>query len=652
MKTAQIKDKNTVLLYYGIFFTTLSAIIFEISLTKIFSVTLWYHFAYFVVSSALFGLGFGGIVVFIFHKRFTGDINRVLSKVVLLSAGLILVCLAVILDFNLRPTAELGNTFLKLSFTYVLCSLPFCLTGVVISLAIGRFAQNVSKLYFFDLLGSAVGCLLFLLLINYFSGPTVVLFAALIAVLAYVCFSAGQSPKPARLLQVVLPAAAVLLIVLNTLAPFMSVKYTKSYAARKDMIYEKWSPMARITVFPGIFFLRNPKNPFGWGMSPKFRPTEPVDQLWLQQDAAAGTPITKFDGDLSKLAYLKYDITSFPYYLRDKPDVFIIGSGGGRDVLTALVFGSPNVHGCDIHPVIVDLVKNKYAEFAGGLYSLPQVDVRVGEGRNILRTSPRHFDVIQISLIDSWAATVAGAFSLAENNLYTVEAFDEYLGRLADDGILSISRYLFVPRTQTLRAVTTLRKALELRGVKDIGRHVAVLSTTTEFGLATVMAKKKPFTQKEIDKILQMADSLEFQVLYLPGHPNDPVFSEVVREGPLDEFYRKYEYDVRPTTDDRPFFFQMLYFFDSLSLITGKQFAGQIVNSYAYLVLIILFFMALVFTALFYFLPLVFSKRVEKLPKLWGAVFILIGMGFMFVEIPLLQKGTLYLGHPTRSLSI
>jgi len=638
------------LIYLGVFLTTLATLVFEISLTRVFSVTMWYHFAYLVVSLGLFGIGAGGIGTFVVQERLSEDVPRWLSRSATALAVSMVGCLLVILNFNLRPSIDARGLGV-LTVTYLVCAVPFFFMGATVSLAMRRYAGQVSKVYFADLLGSAAGCLLFLLLISLVSGPSVALLAALLAAGASACFAWSGPRRPPWRGLAALALGVVLVGVGAAATDLFTVKYTKRYKPLHEKLYEKWSPLAQITVFPGVYW-RKSDQMLGWGMSPRFSGRKKVEQLWVAQDASAGTPIARFDGDLSQHEYLKHDITALPHYLKAPGKVFILGVGGGRDVLTALAFGNREIHGCDIHPVIIDLIRERFREFAGDLYRRPEVKVEVADGRTALRSTEERYDLLQIPLIDSWAATAAGAFSLAENGLYTVEAFTEYLSRLTDDGVLSVTRYLFKPRNQSLRVVTTARAALARLGVEDPGEHIVVVGVGRRVQLATVMVKRTPFSSDERDRIMRHARRLAFRPLYVPGHNNDRVFEEAIRTPDPEAFFAGHPYDVRPTPDDRPFFFQMVRFADALDLLRGERRAGQRQNYYAVLVLLALLAIAAVLSALFYVLPLARSKKVKGLPRAWGLYFLLLGLGFMFVEIPLLQKGTLYLGHPTWSLSI
>jgi len=643
-----IPQKTTVSFYLGIFFTSLSAIMFEISLTKIFSVTLWYHFAYLAVSFALFGLGAGGLAAFFKRSFFSKHFPEVLKHLASLQFLSMIVCLSFVL--GVPPSIRLS---VRLIITYIVCSIPFFLVGLILSLAMYSYAKDTPKIYFADLVGSGAGCIVFILAITLVSGPSVVIIGALLALIASFFFSGLGNRSELRLRIGIAMLLTICLFCINVMTDTFSIKYTKTYVERDDLIFEKWSPLARITVYPTIFWRADPENPFGWGMSKKFKPEKPVKQLWIEQDACAGTPITHFTGDISELEFLEYDVTSFVYHVRPQTkNTFIIGCGGGRDVLTALSFGVPSIKACDINPVIINLVKGRFKEFAGNIFGLPGIDVEIAEGRNFIRSQDQSFDVVQISLIDSWAATVAGAFSLAENNLYTVEAFSDYLDRLNQDGMLSITRYLFMPRNQSIRVAIIARKALEMKGIAHPEQNIAVVSTGWETGLATILIKRTAFTRSDIERIKKAADDLDFEIIYLEGLKGDHEFAEALTTIPLEAYVSDKYYDLSPSTDNKPFFFQMMYFSRAFDLLSERDIVGQEFNYYAPLVLLLLLALSSILVLLFYILPLILSRKVESLPRLWGIYFVLLGIGFMFVEIPFLQKGSLYLGHPTLSLSL
>src|ERR1044072_1945527 len=210
--------------------------------------------------------------------------------------------------------------------------------------------------------------------------------------------------------------------------------FTRGYSERAIRpLFEQWTPTARLTVFPWVFWINKPENAFGWGMGAKYVP-HPLQQLWLEQDGSAGTPITRYSGDPKQLEHLAWDVTSVGSQIFHPREVCVIGAGGGRDILTALSNGAQRVTAVEINPHTIQLVSGRFGDFSGDVYHLPGVRAVASEGRSFLTRSPDLFDMIQISLIDSWAATSAGAYALSENYLYTVEAYRLYWNRLAQHG--------------------------------------------------------------------------------------------------------------------------------------------------------------------------------------------------------------------------
>ncbi|MFW9835738.1 MAG: hypothetical protein ACFFEK_17175, partial [Candidatus Thorarchaeota archaeon] len=380
-----MERKKSISLYLGVFLTSLSAIVFEISLTKIFSVTLWYHFAYLAVSLALFGLGAGGLMIFVRRAYFLQRFPDILKHLAVLQCVSIVICLILVLAIPQNPFPNL-TYILSLVGTYIICAIPFIFTGAILALVFRYYTENTPKIYFSDLLGAATGCFIFLGAISIVSGPSVVLLAAFVALVASFLFHDPDNRRGLVFRAILTFLAVVVLSLLSVSTKLFSIKHTKTFEERNDLLFEKWSPLARITVYPSVWWRNDPDAPFGWGMSKKFKSDKAIEQLWIQQDACAGTPITRFNGDVSELEYLKYDITSIVYLIRPKiRSVFIIGPGGGRDVLSALYFGIPSITACDINPIIVNLVKDRFKDFAGNLYSLPGVDVAIGEARSYIR---------------------------------------------------------------------------------------------------------------------------------------------------------------------------------------------------------------------------------------------------------------------------
>ena len=615
--------------HLGVFLISFSILILEITLTKIFSVTLWYHFSYLVISLAMFGFSFGGLLVYRFFDGFKTNHNKNLFSLSMILAISMLFGLKVAMSSHVSLSLNQHDLFVFFGI-YVFCTAPFIFSSMILSLLFIRREEHSGSIYGADLLGASMGCVAAVLLISVFSAPQVILIASLSCALAAMVFITPTT-RWDTLLSTLLISVIVGLFVHSHF--FFHIDFNKSYSEeREHVLFEKWSPLARITVLSDIYFRgKNSKMPFGWGMSKTYQPKEPIKQLWIEQDANAGTPIEPFDGDVSKVDFLKYDITALPYYLRKQANVFILGVGGGRDVLTALVFHNPKITGVDIHPTIIELINHQYRHFAGDLYQLKPVSVFVREGRSFLAKSHQLFDIIQIPLIDSWAATVAGAFAMTENALYTTEAFQTYIQHLTPEGFLSVTRFYSSPETQTIKIALLARVALEHLSVKNPEQHIAIIKNTVAPypSVATVLVKRTPISTAEIKQIKKIAHDLAFDIVYLPSYPfNEPLFSEALTTKHIDSLISNYYYDIRPPTDDKPFFFQMFYFSHLKDLLTHQDIAGQAFNYFGVIALYFLLLVSIILVSLFYLIPFLLTERSQKPPLLWGMYFILLGFGF------------------------
>ena len=428
----------------------------------------------------------------------------------------------------------------------------------------------------------------------------------------------------------------------------------------RPILEVKWNSHSRLAVLDYFDPKENSFYPFlSWGLSEEYHGWLPR-QLLITIDGASETPITELKEDITAHEYLAWDVTSLPYHLHHGAKTLVIGSGGGRDLLTALWFQSKDVTGVELNQGIVDWMRGTYAEFSGRLYDRPEITIHVDDGRSFVRGSSEHYDVLQISMIDTFAASAAGAYTLSENNLYTAEAFDEYLNHLTDDGILSINRFFLTPPQQTLRIVTLAREALMRRGIVDAGAHIVVVKKEDRLGdNGLVMIKTSPFTPEETAKVRAICSSRKFDPICLPGSDADNVFMAYLGTPSPAEFYSAYPYDVRPPTDDWPFFFntcKVATVFDALRL-RGAMSAFRVYNFDAVFILFVLLALAIVSLCLFVFLPLRRSTRAssghfKRLSLTQLGYFVCLGAGFILIEIVLIQRFHLYLGHPVYSLAV
>lgn len=620
----------------GVGCVSAALLMIELALTRIFSVTMYYHFAFLAISIALFGLSASGVYVYV-ARRTLG--RRSTESLLAIHALLFAVATALSLAALVRIRVGLNyspSNLAKMIAIYTLAALPFFTGGAVISLAISRLSKRVNIVYGADLIGAAVGCLLLLPLMNRFGAPGVVLLAALLGSIAALLFAPAKAlgqTAIAAALAVGVPGGAQLL----GTAPF-DVSNTKGHDFDK-VLFSKWNSFSRIAVYD--------RSHGDWSLSAKYTGPLP-ESRFMDIDSAASTPILKFDGDLSKVGYLRYELTGLAYHLIEGRGngftALVIGPGGGRDLLTALVFGAGEVDGVEVNPIIAnDVMLREFKDFSGAIYANPRVKVAVDDGRSYVRRSNKHYDVIQASLVDTWAATAAGAYTLTENTLYTKEAFEDYLDHLSDRGMLTITRWVF----DGLRLVSLAQAACETRGC-SVPDHLAVVQQDR---VATFLLKKTPFTTEEVAQLRDISDTLGFTVLYAPGQRTaDNDYAKLVLAPDPLAFYAGYGKDVTPTNDDRPFFFHTTKIRDQFQTAFGRSMLfGNGLSA-----LMTLMAISLTFVVLFVVGPLALSGselRGSHWPR-WLLYFGMLGAGFMLIEVALLQRFVLLLGHPVYSLTV
>jgi hypothetical protein len=621
----------------------------ELALTRIFSVTMYYHFAFLAISIALFGLSASGVFVFVTRRALAAHETRPLLAAGALFHGVAtLVALAFLVRIRVGLNYSPENLALMLAI-YTLAALPFFTGGLVISLAFARLTHGINLLYSSDLLGAAAGCLLLIPLLNQLGAPGVVMTAAGLALAAAIAFT-----PTARRVRTAVMAALFLTFPLTAqiagIRPFDIVD-TKGHEGDR-VLFSKWNSFSRVAVYD--------RNHGDWSLSPRYTGPKP-ESLFMDIDSAASTPILKGDGQAADADYLRYELTALAYQFAVRSDGFnalVIGSGGGRDLLSALVFGAREVDGVEINPIIArDVMLDRFREYSGSIYANPRVSIHVDDGRSFVRRSTAKYDVIQASLVDTWAATAAGAYTLTENSLYTREAFGEYVDHLTDNGLLTITRWVF----DGLRLVSLAQEACAERGL-DPATRLAIVRFDR---VATFMLKKSPFTEAEVARLQQLSDDLGFTILYAPGLPPAPIADEAVemqRSGTSAGDYRRlilapdrkqfaasYPLDITATTDDRPFFFHTTRLRDQFQTAFGRSMLfGNGLSA-----LLTLFGISAVLVLLFVVGPLLASgSRPGAGWAPWLAYFAALGAGFMLLEVAVLQRFVLLLGHPVYSLTV
>ncbi len=624
------------LLYIAVALTTLASLLFELSLTRIFSVVFYYHFAFLAISVALFGLGAGGVFSYVV-AGWKGSLFRKLG--LLSAANCALVILAVLVVLSLQTSLNNG----QLALVYFTSCLPFFCSGIIVSLVISETIDRVERVYFFDLMGAAGGCLLLVPLLNSFGGPnTTIAVAVLFAAAAAIWFNLAGS-APGRIASVGLGLLLTLLMIVNIKTGWIDVRYAKGQKLEHEQ-FVKWNSFSRIAL--GREKLSN-------------SPT-----IFIDADASTG--IANFDfnhlgaGDLQDLLHQG---PGLPYVLRPGAKTLIIGPGGGWDVARALASGSRDVTGVEINPIIATtIMRRKFPQLSRNLYERADVHIVVEDGRSFVRRSPEKYGVLQATLVDTWASTAAGAFALSENNLYTTDAFHDYLTHLTNDGILTFTRWGFDPPRESLRLISLAIQALTELGEREPWRHIVVGRSGTRDDLAgwgaqdTVLISRKPFSPDDVARAKQAIADARMEAIYLPGDSVRNPFSALLLSPNPAQYQRDYAYDISPVSDNRPFFFYTVQPRDIRAFLTkaSTDSADYKINTAVPMLFESLVISMAAVGVILILPPLVLGTRLprDRPVLVFLLYFLFIGAGYILIEVALIQKFVLFLGHPTYALTV
>ncbi len=649
-----VRDAGDTRRYYlEIFLISMAGLLIEISYTRIISYKLFYYWVYLVIGLALLGIGSGSVFVTI-SKRLRHSATRPIlmwgSLAAALSVGLGYVVLArtpidtlKIWDYGTRASVVNLGALVLISFCLFA---SFVAIGIMIATLFGRRSEQIGRLYFADLAGAGLACLIVVFLISTIGPPSVVCLAGVL--LAFVGLRLAWKAS-----SVALGGGAVLALVLfagvvaPSLLPTLELDGVKEDVSGKENVYSAWSPVFRVDA------------------------VQVTDETkLLYHDGLPGSAIYRYDGDPSSLTRFDTDPRSLPFAVAGESpeDVMIIGAAGGNEILASLYYDAQHIDAIELNPVTYDLVANRFADYAGNIADDPKVNYVNGDGRSFLARSDDVFDIVWFPAPDSYAATNAassGAFVLSESYLYTQEAIEDSLDHLGGDGVLAAQFGEFDYENKpnrTTRYVATAREALAARGIDDPTDHIMVATTpAVGFGtqLSTILVKEEPFTPEEIEAFTTGLEPIEGSTLrYAPGQPveGEPVSDLITAEGSeVDTFFAQYPFEVHAITDDGPFFWHFTPFKEVAGDFTTSVVADDLEVAIGERVLILLLIVATGFAAVFLLLPFVAIRDIfVALPQKGRSAtyFAALGFGFIFFEVTLIQKLTLFLGYPTYSLTV
>lgn len=642
--------------YPETFLVALAVILLEVSYTRVFSYKLVYYFTYLVIGISLLGLGAGGVFFAISERLRRVDTGRLVMGCCVGGGAAVLVGYFVVATIELRLFEMLLSLprgvvlaplwqMAKLTFVLLALFVPFLAAGIALATIFATRTENIASLYAADLLGAALGAALVIPLLFWISPPGTVLLSGAAFALGALSLAreAGGRWSGATM-------ALLALSLLGAAFPGVLPDPVRDPVKGGDSIpalHSRWSPVFRVDVAPVP------------GADP---PTSA-----LIHDGTIGSTIISYDGNPGSLGRYDTEERAYPFRLLGSgARVAIIGSAGGNEIFASLRFGADRITGVELNPVTVSLLRNEYLDYTGRIAEHEKVTIVNAEGRSFLSGSDQEFDLVWLVAPDSYAAVnaaSAGAFVLSESYLYTQEMFEEAFAHLSPDGIVCAQfgelDYDTKPN-RVVRYLGTAREALASFGIEDFDRHVLV-AVSPGFGrlaTATILVKRSPFTDGDIATFLETTEQIpgaKASFTWRQESPHEHLRRVIVDRGAdLAAFHREYPYRVQPITDDAPFFWHFVDFRDALaSRMSAHDFNAE--EGLGEQLLIVFLLAATILAAVFLLAPLVFLRGVwREIPyKLNSALyFAALGLGFMFLEVCLIQRLTLFLGYPTYSLTI
>lgn len=637
-------------IYIAVFFSALASLGYEVLLVRVFSIALWYHFAFMVVSIAMLGLAVSGTVLAVFRARHPGSLEFSPAWLNGLSAAMILgYVLAVRIPFDPVRLSWDKTQILLITLYYLILAIPFFVSGMIIASLFSSKGSNAGILYAADLTGAALGSIIVIALQTLWSPGRCVFFFALLPLCGTILIGKAR----VRLLSAAMTGSIALIFVLNPfwinipLSPYKELP-TMLQLTGSSHIKTFYGPQARVDIF------KSPGVRYAPGLSLAYRGELP-GQIGISVDGGGVMAVTSAKSDPST-EFVRYLPAALAYDLRPGADVMLINPGGGLPVLMAETYGAASVDPIETNPVLVRAVRGITAS-AEPIYNS---NTRIALARTILPPPYKRYDIVDLSLTGSIAS---GHYGAGEDYSLTVEAFERYLQSLKSDGILSLSLYIVPPYRAELRIPATLLAALRASGVEQPADNLAAVRSLEAI---SILAKRSPFSATEIDRLRMFTDSRWFDPVYYTGMDPDETnrniqssqqdlaiaFGMLLDRRSGKQFIDNYAFDISPATDERPFFHDHLRVSRIGEIYELVQHKLDFFIREGYLLPAICLQLILLGASLI-ILPAIFSRERSGNGKTRFLLYFgLLGVGYMCVEIPLIQKAVLYLEHPVYAISV
>jgi hypothetical protein len=646
-------DRAPAAVVFGIAAIAAAMLQLEVLVSRLFSVLFYYHYSFFAVSIVMAGLTFGGLISAIMARRSSPELvaDRCLGPAALIFAagsalGTVLV-IARSFHVDLMKYSIMDVWPLALAYLPALTAAGFFLATVF-----ARWTKDLSRLYAWDLVFAAVAIVSMIFLARIWEGPVALFIPSLLAAIAAVALSRG-------LLRISSAAVALAVAAPVALAPFRAeplIKLPPTYYHDPNNpptpVLEHWNEHSRIqgvhhNNIPAVYM---------------FIDKQAMTQMTELPMRKAGDPVPPLPDWLTRDIFISVHRTGRP---NDR--VAVIGVGGGQDLVMAVANGAKEVHGYELNRIFLDLLEKDRFEYSGGLAKWPEVKLFHGEARVTLATSGREYDVILASMIDTWAAISGGGMVLSENGLYTVEGWTEFLKRVSPRGVVSMTRWYYPKEpAEVQRLAIVAAEALENVGIQDPGQHILIIAQGSleaaraghlhDMSMANVIASRTAFTPDEIAAIEERLakEPLPMHLAY-PSPYFGQQFAGGIDPQTRRETIARSPFDISPTYDERPFFFLQYRFLDIVRAFTKQDVGPQEITLRPVRVLMVLVGLSVAFAAVILLVARFAFPVKAGASGIVGPMtlyFFGIGLGYILVQLGLLQRLIIILGHPTYAFSV
>jgi hypothetical protein len=557
---------------------------------------------------------------------------------------------------------------LRLLEIYLLLALPFFFAANAIALALIYFRQHMSRIYGADLFGAGIGSMGVIVLMYQVMPMSVLTVLCALGIIS-TAVGAWELRLPRQVLLTSLALAMAIPVTVSLYQPGLTISPYKSLPQTlrihgTHIIHEQASPLGQLTV------VKSDQLPIRYapGLSMQAK-SEPLSQLAVFTDADNMSVITQGAGDRRQLAYLDQMISAAPYHLRKPREVLILGAGGGSDILQAQYHQTGHIDAVELNHQMIELVRDRYGEFAGDLYRSDNLAMHTDEVRGFLSKGDKHYDIIQLALMDAFSASSAGLYALNESYLYTTEALGLFIERLQANGFLAISRWIKVPPRDALKLFTTTLDALHRAGVAHPEMQLMLIRN---WQISTLIVKNGEVTPDDIDSLKHFCDERSFDLAYYPGMPPEQANRfNVLREAYFyngtmaisgverAQYLEQYKFDLTPASDDRPYFFHFFKWAALPEILSLRGRGGMPLLEWGYLVLVFTLLQAMLASLVLILLPLWLvyrhrsGDRDVSEPRLRVLIyFFAVGLAFLFVEMAFIQRFIQFLHHPVYAIAV